>query len=68
MSDEVLRDKEHCVVTIAPYPWALKEGKTWTSEMRREQLRRLRAALPLEREAIQEIEAALGLLSCPSAF
>jgi hypothetical protein len=61
MSNDVLRDKEHCVVTIAPHPWALKEGKSWTSEMRQEQIRRLDAALPLEREAVQEIEKALAL-------
>jgi len=61
MSAEVLRDKEHCVVTIAPYPWALKDGKTWTSEMRQEEIRRLEAALPLEREAVQEIEKALAV-------
>ncbi|MEW6360236.1 MAG: hypothetical protein AB1696_28140 [Planctomycetota bacterium] len=66
MSDEVLRDKEHCVVTIAPYPWALKDGKVWTTEMRKKQIRRLEAALPLEREALQEIEKALALAGSPT--
>ena len=66
MSDDVLRDKEHCVVTIAPYPWALKEGKSWTSEIRQEQIRRLEAALPIEREAIAEIEKALALTGTPA--
>jgi hypothetical protein len=59
MSNEVLRDKEHCVVTIAPLPWALKEGETWTNKMRQDQIARLEAALPLEREALKEIESAL---------
>lgn len=66
MSDEVLRDKDHCVVTIAPYLWALKDGKVWTPEMRKEQVRRLEAALPLEREALQEIEKALALAGVPA--
>ena len=59
MSSQVLRDREHCVVTIAPYAWALKGGRVWTAEMRQEQIRRLEAALPLERAAIAEIEEAL---------
>lgn len=45
---------------IAPLPWSLKEGESWTSEMREQEIRRLEAALPLEREAIQEIERALS--------
>jgi hypothetical protein len=63
MSSEVLRDKEHCVITVAPLPWSLKEGEAWTNEKRRNQMARLQAALPLEREAIQEIEAALHKLA-----
>ena len=59
MSNEVLRDEEHCVITVAPPPWSLKEGETWTNEMRQDQIERLETALPLEREAIQEIERAL---------
>ena len=60
MSSEVLRDSEHCVLTIAPLPWSLKEGEAWTNEMRAEQMTRLEAALPLERKAIQETESALN--------
>jgi hypothetical protein len=60
MSNEVLRDKEHCVVTVAPYGWALKKGETWTSERRQAQIARLRRALPLERAAIAELESALA--------
>ncbi len=60
MSNEVLQDSEHCLITIAPLPWSLKEGEAWTHEMRQDQITRLEAALPLEREAIREIESALG--------
>ena len=59
MSKEVLQDENHCLITVAPLPWSLKEGKTWTNEKRQEQIERLQAALPLEREAIQEIQSAL---------
>jgi hypothetical protein len=59
MSNEVLRDSEHCLLTVAPLPWSLKEGEAWTSEMRAEQIRRLEGAWPLERRAIQAIETAL---------
>lgn len=62
MSDEVLRDAENCVVTVAPYAWALKEGETWTSDMRQAQIRRMDEAVSLEREAIQEIEQALAAI------
>jgi len=61
MANQVLRDAEHCVVTVAPYAWALKDGKTWTAEARQEQVKRLETALTLERRAISEIEAALAL-------
>jgi hypothetical protein len=59
MASQVLRDDEHCLLTVAPLPWSLKEGQAWTNELRADQIRRLEAALPLERQAIQEIEAAL---------
>jgi hypothetical protein len=59
MSNEILRDSEHCLLTIAPLPWSLEEGRAWTNEMRQEQIKRLEAALPLERQAIQEIGQAL---------
>ena len=59
MAEEVLCDSDHCVITIAPLPWSLKEGETWTNAMREAQIRRLEAALPLEYEAMREIKAAL---------
>jgi hypothetical protein len=62
MSGEVLQDGEHCLITVAPLPWSLGEGETWTDEMREDQIARLEAALPLERQAIQEIESALAAL------
>jgi hypothetical protein len=62
VSNEILRDQEHCVIAVAPAPWALKEGETWTNETRQGQIERLEAALPLERKAIQEIEQALACL------
>jgi len=67
MSNEVLRDAENCVVTVAPYSWALKEGQAWTNDMRRGQIRRLEAAVSLEREAIQEIERALAVIDAAEA-
>jgi hypothetical protein len=59
MSNEVLQDQEHCLITIAPLPWALRGGETWTNEMRRDQIGRLEAAMPLERQAVKEIESGL---------
>jgi hypothetical protein len=63
MSSQVLQDSDHCLITIAPLPWSLKEGEAWTNEMRQDQIGRLEAALPLEREAIEEIEGTLAALS-----
>jgi hypothetical protein len=63
MAKQVLRDEKHSVVTIAPYPWSLKKGETWTRAQRREQIERLEKALPLEREAVREIEKALAVMS-----
>ena len=60
MANRVLRDEEHCVVTIAPYAFALKPGETWTAAQRAEQVRRLEAAFSLERRAVHEIEEALN--------
>lgn len=51
---------DKCLLDVAPLPWSLKEGEAWTKEMRHDQIKRLEAALPLEREAIQEIEKALA--------
>jgi len=61
LANHVLRDEKHCVVTVAPYPWALKPGESWTAETRQGQIQRLKAALPLEREALAEIEKALAV-------
>jgi hypothetical protein len=63
MSNGILQDEEHCLIAIAPLPWSLGEGETWTNAMRQAQIERLEAALLLEREAIQELKAALGSLS-----
>ena len=60
MSGEVLTG-DKCLLDIAPLPWSLKAGQTWTSEMRQEQIRRLREALVLERQAIEELQKALEL-------
>jgi ribosomal protein L20 len=62
MSSEVLRDEAHCVVTVAPYPWALKKGETWSDETLRGEIKRLEEALPIEREALRGIEAALTII------
>lgn len=62
MANQVLRDEEHSVVTVAPMPWSLKDGETWTDEMRAAQIERLEVALPLEREAFVELRAALDSL------
>ena len=59
MSNEILRDGEHRLLSIAPPPGSLGEGETWTNQMRQDQIARLEQALPLEREAIREIAQAL---------
>jgi hypothetical protein len=62
MSHEILQDDNHCLLVVAPPPWSLKEGQPWTNEMRQAQIERLEAALPLERQALQEIKVALGTI------
>lgn len=62
MAGQVLRDDTHGTADIAPYPSAMKPGQKWTDETRKEQIRRLEAALPLERQAMSEIEAAVQLI------
>ena len=59
MAREVLTDADHCVLSVAPYPWSLGQGERWTASMRQDQIRRLGEALPLEREALNEIGRAL---------
>ena len=62
MSVGILK-KDKCVIAIAPLPWSLKKGEKWTSETRKDQVRRLKEALPLEREAIKEIKKALVIIN-----
>ncbi|MBD3182847.1 hypothetical protein GF312_11190 [Candidatus Poribacteria bacterium] len=45
----------------APYPWALKDGKKWTAEMRHAEANVLKEVLALEKEAIKELETVLSL-------
>jgi hypothetical protein len=47
------------MTAIAPYPWMLKEGQRWTTDHIAGQIARLKEALPLEAEAIRELEQAL---------
>jgi hypothetical protein len=54
--------KDKCTISIAPLPWSLAQDTAWTGEMRADQVRRLKEALPLEHEAISEIEEALALM------
>ncbi len=61
MSAGILK-KDSCVLGIAPLLWSLEEGQTWDDSMRAEQLRRLKAALPLERQAIAQLEDALTII------
>ncbi len=50
------------VMDIAPLPWPMGDRQVWSAEMRQDQIRRLEAALPLECQAIQEIEDALSAI------
>lgn len=59
IATKVLQDKDRCLTDIAPFPFMMKPGQTWTSGMRNEQVRRLREAKALEIQAIGEIEKAL---------
>jgi hypothetical protein len=61
MATQVLTDERHCFTSIAPYPWSLKPGQTWTTEARAGEISRLQKALPLEREALRDIEKALAI-------
>jgi len=51
-----------CPTQIAPNPWMLEKGKSWTQEMRAFQTDILKEALPLERKAVAEIKKALRLI------
>lgn len=51
-----------CPTEVAPVPWFLKDGKTWTNELRHQQAAILRDALAVDRQAVAEIEKAVALL------
>jgi hypothetical protein len=63
MSKEILQDSDHCLLDIAPPPWYLQDGQAWSNDVRQAQIERLKAALPLERQALQEIKSALGTIA-----
>jgi hypothetical protein len=65
MSSNVLCDEGHATLRIAPYPGGPHDGMLWTTEIRHEQVRRLDAAVPLERKATDEIEAAVSQTTDP---
>ncbi len=50
---------KRCPTEIAPMPWMLKEGESWTQEMRDFQAECLKDVVPIERKAIAEMEKAL---------
>jgi hypothetical protein len=62
IAHHVLTDDGTSTNEVAPGPHTFGEGETWTATMRAEQGWRMREALPLERKAIVEIEAALALI------
>ena len=57
---DALSPPNRCPTVFAPAPWFLKEGQSWTQELRREEAGYLRQAMALEREALAEIEKALA--------
>lgn len=59
MVTEKLLDEKGCFTDFVPYPWMLDKNQSWSNEMRAEEIRRLKEALPLEKEAIAQIEKAL---------
>lgn len=60
---DTLSPPNRCPTVFAPAPWFLKEGQSWTQELRREEAGYLRQAVALEREALAEIEKALAAAS-----
>ena len=60
IADGILTDSDSCVLSVAPYPWSLKKGDTWTNDLRAHQITRLEKAVPLEREAIDHIKLAIA--------
>jgi hypothetical protein len=67
ISGAVLCDGKHPALSIAPYPGRPEDGRLWTTAARREQVRRLEAALPLEREALEKIQVALSRMTAASS-
>jgi hypothetical protein len=65
ISREILSDAAGGTATIAPFPDPAGGAVAWSPEMRQEQIRRLERALPLECEAIGEIEQALKAVPSP---
>lgn len=59
ISTQILRDNRQASGDIAPFPWSLKDGRTWSNDMRLSQIHRLRNAMEIENEAISEIEYAI---------
>jgi len=59
MAKEVLTDPDHCALTVAPTAWSLQQGQKWDQAMRDDQLRRMKAAFPMEQQAIAELAEAL---------
>lgn len=58
MAQEVLRSRDER--SVAPYPWAVKEGEYWTQERRHTEAALLKQAMGMERKAVAEIEQALA--------
>jgi hypothetical protein len=63
MAREILSDPDHGPRSIAPYPGMLKDGGSWSAQMRDDQVTRLERALPLEREAVAGLEQVLSLVA-----
>ncbi|MBI3921740.1 MAG: hypothetical protein HY318_10020 [Armatimonadetes bacterium] len=60
MDKEVLN--KQCILTVAPYPWTMKEGEYWTRQQRHAEAALLKQAMALEKKAVREIEQALALV------
>ena len=52
-----------CPTEIAPAPWFLRDGETWTPDVRHEQATILKEALALDKQAVAEIESALAAVA-----
>ncbi len=51
-----------CPLELAPQPWRLKPGESWTQELRNEQADALQLAESAERQAVDEIGEALAII------